>query len=294
MKNNSAVLIVVAVLAAFAGSGVTLLMMPKNVAGMSEVSSSNKTVDVDTERALQTANGQIEMLRKQIAALEQARNKIESDNAMLRQTVADREVEIGRMRLQGGDSNSHNQRAGGGENNNRQRGNFEERMAQMQRDNPERAAEWQQQRDAFRQRMHKQIEERADFLNRVETANMSEEQRANHEELLLLSAEMRELHEKMPDMNREEMGQAWRKIAENGGRLATLYENERRYLLEATGEMLGFKGAESAQFADQIQMIYDQTSIIPSMGGRRGNMNAGRRDRNDDVRGNDRAVPANP
>jgi len=227
--------------------------------------------------ALQSAaTGQIEMLRRQAAALENERDRLEAECAALQQTLSDRDREIARLRQATAAASSRTNAPAG---NDRRRGSFEERLAQFQRDEPERAAEMQRLRDEFRQRMQTQVSERTDFLNRVETANMSEAQRANHEELLQLAGQIREWTEQMPNMTREEADQARRKMFESYGRLSTLYAQERRYLLEATGESLGYKGQEAVQFADQIQMIYDQTSMMPTFGrgggrdGRRGNNN---------------------
>jgi hypothetical protein len=57
--------------------------------------------------------------------------------------------------------------------------------------------------------------------------------------------------------------------------MGDLYQEERKTLLEATGKNMGYTGDQALQFADQIQLIYDNTSSPRGMwgdtgGGRRG------------------------
>lgn len=218
--------------------------------------------DITNTTLQNAALGQAEMLRRQTTVLEHERDLLQSEKIALQQTLADRDRELARIKPVPSTAAKTNAPAGDG----RRRGTTEERLAQMQRDEPERFAEMQKQREDFRQRIQTQSSERADFLKRIETANMNDAQRANHEQLLLLSEQARTLIEQMPNLPHEEADQARRQLFESYGTLATLYAQERRYLLEATAQAVGYKDQEAAQFADQIQLIYDQTTLQSGFG----------------------------
>jgi hypothetical protein len=284
MSERTRLTLGVALLAALGGAGTMQLVQLARPP--SPVRSTGTVVRAATNSALQTAAlGQAEMLRRQTAALEQERDRLLSERAALQQTLADRDRELARLQQATPVATARtNSPADGG----RRRSSLEDRMAQLQRDDPARFAEMQKQRDEFRQRIQTQATERTDFLKRVETAKMTDEQRANHEQLLLLSEQARTLIEQMPNMTHEESDQARRQLFESYGTLSTLYAQERRYLLEATAQAVGYKDQEAAQFADQIQLIYDQTSLQPGFGGR------GRGGRSDGAPQPPPAVPAAP
>ena len=50
--------------------------------------------------------------------------------------------------------------------------------------------------------------------------------------------------------------------------LNELYGDERRYLLEATARAVGYEGAQAAEFADQVQSMIDNTTMMPPRFGR--------------------------
>ena len=62
---------------------------------------------------------------------------------------------------------------------------------------PEQKAEWEKRRTEFLQQMQQRATERTDFLTSLDTANMNEKQRANHEKLLASVSRMNELRNAM-------------------------------------------------------------------------------------------------
>ncbi len=196
-----------------------------------------------------------ESLRKRIAELEEA--LAERDAARVRQPE----------QAQGADAAGESR----GEGRSR-RQSWEERMEQMRKDNPEQYAEMQRRREEFRQGVEQRVREREDFLDAVDVAGMTPEQRQNHEQLLATVARVNELMAGMMEGGRPrgEEGEAVRReMGEAMASLGQLYESERRYLLEATAKAAGYTGSDAQAFTEHIEEIYENTSMMPG-GGRRG------------------------
>jgi hypothetical protein len=153
-------------------------------------------------------------------------------------------------------------------------GSWEERMERMKTEDPDGYAEMQQRRDEFRQRMEQRARDRADFLSAVDVANMKPDQRANHEKLLETVARVNELSAQMMQAGgrvRGEEGEALRQeMGESMAALGQLYDAERQYLFEATAKAAGYSGNDVSTFADHLQSIIENTTMMPGMGGRRG------------------------
>ncbi len=144
------------------------------------------------------------------------------------------------------------------------RESFRERMERMKQENPERYAEMQKRREDFQARMRAAGQEREDYLASVDTSRMSAEQKAAHERLIATLKMGTSLMERLrPDaenpLTDEERQQAFAAMRDIG----PLMEQERRYLLEETGRAYGEEGAV---FAEYIQEIYENTSLVPGMG----------------------------
>lgn len=151
---------------------------------------------------------------------------------------------------------------------------FDARMEQLKSEDPERYAEIQKQREEFRKRTEAQADERSEFLKNVDTVRMTDEQRANHEKLVETVDQVRALMAQLPNLPPEEAGALRQQLAQTVGVISDLYQKERQYLLVQTGRAMGYADAESTQFADYIQQIYDQTAMPRGLGGR-GNRNPG-------------------
>ncbi len=136
---------------------------------------------------------------------------------------------------------------------------------------PEQKAEWEKRRTEFLQQMQQRATERADFLTSLDTANMSEKQRVNHEKLLASVSRMNELRTAMSDGKGEVTEQMRTEMHDLSHSVDDLYKEERSTLLEITGRNMGYNDDQAKTFASQIQTIYDSTSS------RRGWGNFGRR-----------------
>ena len=217
-----------------------------------------RVVTVRDENAKRDADA----LRRRVSELEKALS--ERDTARAQQPEQPQKVEAEANRERGEDRG--------------RRRSWEERMEEMRRDNPEQYAEMQQRREEFRRGMERRARDREDFLDAVDVAGMTPEQRQNHEQLLATVARVNTLMADMMENGRPrgEAGEAMRhEMREAMMALGPLYDSERRYLLEATAKSVGYSGSEVQAFTEHIQMIFEHTSMMPpggfgSRGGRGG------------------------
>ena len=206
-------------------------------------------VDADRTQALQ----------QQVVALQAERAQLQANLAAAQAQLAARTQALARASGIVDGSNTS------------RRASFEERMAQLKRDDPARYEEQMKQREEFRQRLQTQADERSDFLKKIDTAGMTDEQRANHEQLTQTVEQVRALMAQIATMSPEDATAARQQMAATIGNVADLYQQERRYLLEQTARAIGYPaGSDATQFADYIQQIIDQTAL-PRGFGRGGN-----------------------
>jgi hypothetical protein len=204
------------------------------------------------------SDAQLRELRQQVAALQAERGRLQSELADAQLSLADRARITAAPVLPPPGSNTA------------RRASFEDRMAQLQRDDPARYEEMQKQREEFIRRVQTQADERSEFLKKIDTAGMTGEQRVNHDKLLQAVEQARALMAQVATLPPEEAAAARRQMQEAVGTVSELYQQERRYLLEQTGRAMGYPGMEAAQFADYIQQIYNQTALPHGLGGRSG------------------------
>jgi len=210
------------------------------------------TAEVATAAAVSSDAGQLQTLQRQMAAVQAERDRLRADLAAAQAKLA--KIATNAAALSFG-------------TNAFRRASFEERMAQLKTDDPARYAEMQKQRDDFRQRMQTQAEERAEFLKNIDTAGMTDEQRANHEKLVQAVEQARTTMAQIANMSPEDAAAARQQMAATMGTVTDLYQQERRYLLEQTGRAMGYQqDSDIGQFADYLQQIYDQTSIPRGFG----------------------------
>ena len=193
-----------------------------------------KVVTVRDESAERAAQA----LRKRVAELEKALAERVSERAQKPETPVVEQVREERPRRQ----------------------SWEDRMAQMKKDDPEQYAEMQKRREEFRQNMEQRARDRADFLDAVDVKSMTDPQRENHEKLLSTVARVNELMAQMgtPGVDTHELRQ---EMGETVATLGELYSEERRYLFEETAKAVGYQGNEASAFADQMQTIIDNTTM---------------------------------
>jgi len=153
------------------------------------------------------------------------------------------------------------------------RPSFSEQMEKMKKENPEQYAEMQKRRDEFRQSMEQKAQDRAEFIVAVDTKNMNEVQKENHEKLIATVSRVNELMAQMNQPGVEHSQEMHQQMGEAMGALGDLYTEERRFLLEETGRNVGYQGAQAGEFADQMQAVIDNTTM-PNFG-RHGGGNRG-------------------
>lgn len=146
----------------------------------------------------------------------------------------------------------------------RRRESYEARMERMRTEEPERYAEMQQRREDLQQRLTQLHTDRQNFLSAVDTSRMNDEQLENH--ILLMEAlEQADAFQKrltsgeMRSLTAEERQEGFQTMVA----IRELYDQERRYLLEETGRAYGEDGTK---FADYIQNVYENTSLMPRFG----------------------------
>lgn len=216
-------------------------------------------------RAREEAAG--EVLRKKIAELERSLTLRQEQVAELQRAVQARDMQLAQLRDIGAPAAATTQAVARAERPRRE--SFAERMERMRTENPEEFAAQQTRRDEMRQRMNNLVQARKDFLSAVDVKAMSPEMRENHDKLLAAVALSETMMARFgegerPNMTDEERRAMFETMRTVGG----LYEKERRYLLEETGRALGEDGTA---FADYVQNLYDNTSLMPTFGpGRRG------------------------
>jgi hypothetical protein len=132
---------------------------------------------------------------------------------------------------------------------------------------PEQKAEWEKRRTEFLQQMQQRATERTDFLASLDTANMNEKQRANHEKLLASVNRMNELRTAMSNPEGGFTAEMRTEMHDLSHSMDNLYKEERSTLLEITGKNMGYNDKQSKEFAEQIQTIYDSTSSRRGWGG---------------------------
>ena len=201
----------------------------------------------------------LQMLQRQVLALQAERNKLQADLA------------AAQAKLIEGAKNATLATSLPPGTNAARRASFEERMAQLKTSDPARYAEMQKQRDDFRQRMQTQADERAEFLRKIDATGMTDEQRANHEKLTQAVEQARATMAQIATLSPEDAAAARQQMMATMGSVSDLYQQERRYLLEQTGRAMGYQqDADLGQFVDYIQQIVDQTSMPRGFGGGRG------------------------
>lgn len=150
------------------------------------------------------------------------------------------------------------------------RQSFNDRMEQMKKDDPVQYAEMQKRREEFRQSMEQKAQDRADFIAAVDTKDMNEMQKENHEKLVETVARANELMAQMNQPGFERTPEMRQQMGEVMSSLHDLYNEERNTLLEGVGRAVGYQGPQAAVFADTMKTIIENTSM-PNFGhGNRG------------------------
>ena len=192
---------------------------------------------VIVERNNERAEYEAERLRREVESLRRTLAARERTPAAPVETLAPVEVAVD-------DTATANPRGAG-------------RGGRQQNLTPEQQEAMQALRDEFNQRREQLAADRMNFLAGIDTKGMTAAQRENHAKLLASLGQMNELSAALAlDPGSAELRQELREVSQE---MAALYEAERQTLLE---RLLG-----SAQKADDVKAIYDNTSMLPRGGG---------------------------
>ena len=148
---------------------------------------------------------------------------------------------------------------------------WKERQEQLKKENPEEYEAHQKQIKEFQDRMDGAVAEKSAFLVNLDTSDMTEQEKKDHEELLGRVAEAWELMNNM-QQGKFPSGEQWGAIGDNMTAIRDLYRKERDYVLRKVGKDLGYDDVKAAEFSTQMQDIFEKTSpTLPIMGmGHRG------------------------
>jgi hypothetical protein len=195
-----------------------------------------------------TVRAAMDLLRRRVAELEKLLKARETELAELKKHAPDAAITSRRPR----------------------RDDFRQRMEQLKKENPTLYAEMEKRREEFRTRMEQEKQDRDNFLASVNTASMSDDQKANHEKLLETLAKIEALRAQREqagtdpgsedETTRQSMGQLM-------SELGALYEVERQYLLEQAAYAAGYEGNDADNFVDYIQETIQSTTMHRGHGG---------------------------
>jgi hypothetical protein len=204
-----------------------------------------------------------EVLRRQIADLERSLAYRMEQISELQHAVARRDEQMAQRATSAVPVSAQ---AGGSETNRagRRREGFESPFDRPRTEDPEAAAERQRRREEFQQRLTQLHNDRRAFLGAVDTARMTAEQRENHARLIEALDKANAFRERLMSGDRASLSEEERNAAFGAMReVGELYQQERRFLLEETGRAYGENGA---QFADYIENVIENTSLMPGFG----------------------------
>ena len=148
------------------------------------------------------------------------------------------------------------------------RESFQERMARMKMEEPERYAEMIKSRTEHKEQMRYSQANRLATLMDVDTGSMTPDELANHNLLLEKLTGLWELTDNYdPSLppDRETMHQMFSTVREVGD----MMEMERSVMLKQLGYEVGLSNSEAEEFASYAQSIISATTLRPP-GGRRG------------------------
>lgn len=131
-------------------------------------------------------------------------------------------------------------------------------MEKLKQEDPERYAEIVKQRQEFGQRIKRATAERATFLMEIDTANMTEEQLANHAALQEKLAQSFDMMNKMETEGPSR--EMFHQMHESYETVQELYAKEREYVLSEVGRSLGYEGQDAVDFAAYINTVFEMTS----------------------------------
>ena len=157
-----------------------------------------------------------------------------------------------------------------------ERPGWDERMAKMKSEDPEGYAQMVKNRGERQQQMQYNLAERTATFMDLDTSMMTEEELANHEQLVQLMAKVWEMSEQFNDPEAAPDREAMREMWELTREVQPLMQTERAVMLKQLGSEMGYEGEDAEAFAGYVDEIYQTTSMRNLMGGRGGRGGGGR------------------
>lgn len=188
--------------------------------------------------------------------------------AQLRQMLNERDAELASLQdqLQGRRNNFQQQQQPGL--------NVQDRIAQMQEENPEQYAEMAQRVTEAQEQVRDEQFQRLNRLAELDTSMMTEQELANHTELVERMSAMWELTANYdidnppdPETMRDAFG------AMRG--MDDMMEMERNVMFKQLGTSAGLSAAQAEQLSSSVQEVLETTTMQPTRGGMMGGMMGG-------------------
>jgi len=154
-----------------------------------------------------------------------------------------------------------------------QRESWEDRIARMKEEDPEGYAEMIKRREEFQETIKYNLAERTATFMDLDTANMTEEERASHELLVEKMATIWALTDQFNNPEQPPDRDAMRELFAISREVRPLMDQERTIMFKQLGTDLGYEGGDAQDFATHVEDIISATSlqsIMPSGGGRGG------------------------
>jgi hypothetical protein len=153
--------------------------------------------------------------------------------------------------------------------NRHQRESFQDRMARMKEEDPERYAEMIKHRTDRREQMRYAQANRLATLMDVETSSMTPEELENHN---LLLDKLNNLWEQTGALDPEQLPDrdTMHAIFSSVGEIQSMMEQERAVMLRQLGTEVGLNDSDAEDFSSYVQEIFSATSLQRPRGGRGG------------------------
>ncbi len=148
----------------------------------------------------------------------------------------------------------------------RQRESLEERLAKLKEGDPEAYAEMlkrREERQERQQQMRNSLAERTTNFMDMETSYMSEEELANHEQLLNNMAAIWELTAQFENSDERPDRETMRELSEIVRETQPLLEAARTSMFTQMGADMGYEAEDALEFASYIEEIISATTLQP-------------------------------
>lgn len=177
----------------------------------------------------------------------------------LKAMVAKKDAEVQQLLIQLAASQSNTNRP------TRQRESFEDRISRMKEEDPEGYAEMVKQRGEHQQQMRYALAERTATFMDLDTSSMTEEELANHQQLVDKMARVWELTAQMQDPEAAPDREVMREMFTEMHDVRPMLDMERDVMFKQLGTDLGYESDDAEAFAAHINDILEATDIrMPS------------------------------